>query len=244
MPFYNRLVEPVVVSNEAERGSGLQSEVQRLETTVRVSVDQDCPMSVLGCNGSVRHVEVGDDECIVEYSTDDLDEHCHTVERHDGICPPEDCEDADEEGVVRLSLRRPKRCICSTFKRHGCTPKIEGYADGSIVIRALSPDREHFRALVTDLKSAAGSVRIDSLRETRSTESEHTSTSVDVSVLTDTQQEFLQLALEEGYFASPRGISQAELADKLGISPSMVSRRVRSIEQRLFEQIEPALGLK
>jgi predicted DNA binding protein len=45
--------------------------------------------------------------------------------------------------------------------------------------------------------------------------------------LTADQQDALETAHREGYFDVPRGISQAELADKLGISPSAVSQRIR-----------------
>ncbi|WP_227015156.1 helix-turn-helix domain-containing protein [Natronorubrum aibiense] len=45
--------------------------------------------------------------------------------------------------------------------------------------------------------------------------------------LTEKQQELLVVAHEEGYFDVPRGISQDELADRLGVSKSAVSQRLR-----------------
>lgn len=45
--------------------------------------------------------------------------------------------------------------------------------------------------------------------------------------LTADQRVALETAHREGYFDVPRGISQAELADELGISPSAVSQRIR-----------------
>ncbi|WP_241471288.1 helix-turn-helix domain-containing protein [Natrinema salifodinae] len=48
-----------------------------------------------------------------------------------------------------------------------------------------------------------------------------------VVALTDKQQELLTVAYEEGYFDVPRGISQDELADQLGVSKSAVSQRLR-----------------
>ncbi|QLG48588.1 helix-turn-helix domain-containing protein [Natrinema halophilum] len=48
-----------------------------------------------------------------------------------------------------------------------------------------------------------------------------------VVALTDKQQELLTVAHEEGYFDVPRGISQDELADRLDVSKSAVSQRLR-----------------
>jgi hypothetical protein len=45
--------------------------------------------------------------------------------------------------------------------------------------------------------------------------------------LTEKQQELLAVAYEEGYFEVPRRISQDELADRLGVSKSAVSQRLR-----------------
>lgn len=54
--------------------------------------------------------------------------------------------------------------------------------------------------------------------------------------LTETQLSTLQTAFETGYFDIPRGISQSELADMLGISTSALSQRLRSALGRLVEQ--------
>lgn len=48
-----------------------------------------------------------------------------------------------------------------------------------------------------------------------------------VVALTDKQQQLLAIAHEEGYFEVPRGTSQDELAERLGISKSAVSQRLR-----------------
>ncbi len=45
--------------------------------------------------------------------------------------------------------------------------------------------------------------------------------------LTAKQQDLLTVAYEEGYFDVPRGISQDELADRLGVSKSAISQRLR-----------------
>ncbi len=53
--------------------------------------------------------------------------------------------------------------------------------------------------------------------------------------LTRKQEELLSVAHEEGYFDVPRGISQDELADRLGVSKSAVSQRLRRAMNELCE---------
>lgn len=45
--------------------------------------------------------------------------------------------------------------------------------------------------------------------------------------LTPKQQELLTVAYEEGYFSVPRDVSQTELADRLNVSKSAISQRLR-----------------
>jgi len=58
--------------------------------------------------------------------------------------------------------------------------------------------------------------------------------------LTADQRVALETAHREGYFDVPRGISQAELADKLDISPSAMSQRIR---RGMDQVVGSALGL-
>lgn len=53
------------------------------------------------------------------------------------------------------------------------------------------------------------------------------STGTTVFDLTVEQREALRIALEEGYFDVPRGATLVDLAEKLGISDSAVSQRIR-----------------
>lgn len=227
---------------ETKRGK-LKSEVKRLEATIRVSVDEQCPMTIVEATESIRHVNNDETNCTVEYVTSDLDAHCSEVQDRMGTCSSVECDDPRDQEVVRITSDFQDECICSTFDRHGCTPQIEGYVDNHLVITTTFSDRDRFRELVSDLREISPFVQVDTLHEVAPDQRDSISAAIDVSALTETQREFLKLALEEGYFESPRQVSQAELAGKLGISPSMVSRRVRSIEQRLFSQIEASLDV-
>ncbi|MFC4551166.1 MULTISPECIES: helix-turn-helix domain-containing protein [Halorussus] len=52
--------------------------------------------------------------------------------------------------------------------------------------------------------------------------------------VSDDQREMLVTAFEEGYYDIPRGISQNELAEKLDVSPSAVSQRLRRATAELI----------
>ncbi|THE66354.1 winged helix-turn-helix transcriptional regulator [Salinadaptatus halalkaliphilus] len=56
-----------------------------------------------------------------------------------------------------------------------------------------------------------------------------------VVALTEKQQDLLAVAHEEGYFDVPRGISQDELATRLGVSKSAISQRLRRAIGELCE---------
>jgi len=230
-------------SGKGSQRRDLKSDIKRLEATIRVSVDEQCPMTFLNETGSIQHVKHDDSDCTVEFVTDDLEGHCGEIEARDGICDCSDFEDNRDQEIVRLTSQHPGGCICSTFDRHGFAPQITGYSDGHLVIDTTFSNRDQFQKLISDLRVIADSVQVDTLKEATSSGTGSLSTSIDINVLTETQRGFLKLALEEGYFDSPRGISQAELADELDISPSMVSRRIRSIELRLFSQIECSLDI-
>jgi hypothetical protein len=58
---------------------------------------------------------------------------------------------------------------------------------------------------------------------------------------TDRQAEALVAAAQQGYYASPRGATTAEVAQGLGIGRSAFEERLRGGENRLFAAILPAL---
>lgn len=55
--------------------------------------------------------------------------------------------------------------------------------------------------------------------------------------LTVAQREAIVLALEQGYFATPREVSLQELADELSISRQAVSKRVRQANETILTKV-------
>ena len=60
-----------------------------------------------------------------------------------------------------------------------------------------------------------------------------------VVALTPKQEDLLCVAYEEGYFDVPRGITQDELADRLGVSKSAISQRLRRAMTELCAEALP-----
>ena len=57
-----------------------------------------------------------------------------------------------------------------------------------------------------------------------------------VSRLTEKQQEAISLAFRLGYFDTPRKVSAAELAEKLGLASSTLAVHLRRAERRLLAE--------
>jgi DNA-binding CsgD family transcriptional regulator len=57
------------------------------------------------------------------------------------------------------------------------------------------------------------------------------------SLLTDRQREIFETAVERGYYRIPRGITQTELADELGLAPSTVDEHLRKAESTMLSSI-------
>ncbi|UTF55343.1 helix-turn-helix domain-containing protein [Natronosalvus rutilus] len=96
------------------------------------------------------------------------------------------------------------------------------------VLRTRFPDRDCLLAFNQSCRRRGISFHVNHLRLAKANET----TAIG---LTEKQEELLSVAYEEGYFDVPRGISQDELAETLGISKSAVSQRLRRAVTELCE---------
>ncbi|WP_435153720.1 helix-turn-helix domain-containing protein [Haladaptatus sp. DFWS20] len=106
-------------------------------------------------------------------------------------------------------------------------------ADGSMRITYLGSDAG-FRRLF----EAANEMRDVPLQfevvETGDYEPERTSL---VSSLTTRQRKVIEIAVETGYYSSPRKASLEDVADVVGITPSTASEHLRKIESHVFSTL-------
>ena len=130
--------------------------------------------------------------------------------------------------VERCPNRRVYR-VALTERAITCTPKIAELGGrilehsshhGEWVLRLRLPERDALVAFNEYCRERNVTFQVNHLRMAED-EGEA------VVGLTEKQQELLTVAYEEGYFDVPRGISQRELANRLGVSKSAISQQLR-----------------
>lgn len=231
--------QPGLISSPGlKKSTKVHTERRYLEASLKIQTDGSCPVSAFDDDITVIDIVPGADQCVTEFLTDDITESCEKIRRQGGECACGDSADDCDDVVFRASISRQEKCICDIFKQYGCIPRIKGRETGHLLIDTYLPDRETLSSLIRDLKQRSTNVQVTRIQEVNPTTDSERQVPIDLGTLTTMQRKCLNLALEKGYFDDPRGISQADLAAELGISPSAVSRRLRSIEKRLFEQLE------
>ncbi|WP_238717553.1 helix-turn-helix domain-containing protein [Natronorubrum halophilum] len=122
--------------------------------------------------------------------------------------------------VYRVALTdRAVPFIEQTAEAGGRLLDLSSSRDGWLV-QLQFPSRDDLVAFNDYCRDRGISVTVDHLRLSNDEDES-------VVALTEKQRELLVVAHEEGYFDVPRGISQNELADRLGVSKSAVSQRLR-----------------
>lgn len=136
------------------------------------------------------------------------------------------------EGGEGAYLTSPigRHCICPVFEAHDCIPEFEAVRSGSIVVTLTIRARAVLRDIIAGLRAGGASVTIDWLVDGSASSS---TTEIDVSAVTDKQQETLELALDSGYYKTPREADLGDLATELGISKSAASQRLNAAETKL-----------
>lgn len=186
---------------------------RQLFVELEVSMDESCPARNLP--ESVTAVDV--------------------IRDHLGQCHC-DIRRETTENPIHITERVSRTCPCSIFAAHGCVPKIEPVAGERSRISTHLPNRTVLGDLIEDLRENTRSVSLLRIVDCSQADSEPGLT-FDLTDLSQTQRDTLELAVTEGYYDDPRGITLAELAEKLGVSKSGVSRRLSRIEATILTNI-------
>jgi len=137
---------------------------------------------------------------------------------------------AEQDGVrlYRLGLSEDVIAVTPTVTELGGMVLEMHSAGGVWFVKLQVPDRDALAAFREFCLDSGIEYRLERLYRTEPTRS-------DDHGLTDQQRQTLLTAARDGYFDVPRSISQAELAEKLGVSDSAVSQRVRRAVAALID---------
>ncbi|WP_305038422.1 helix-turn-helix domain-containing protein [Halovivax gelatinilyticus] len=162
----------------------------------------------------------------------------------------EDCDsrchaevDVADEGARLLSSDVSRYCICPVFQGHDCVASVDSLERGELVVTVSVASRDEFRSIVDSLREREASVRL--LRVSRSVDEAggvERALEIETSAITDKQREAVRMAVEAGYYETPRRTDLGELAERLGISKSAVSQRLTAVETRLVAGLVDADG--
>lgn len=190
-------------------------EHRHLYVEIEVSMDVECPLYGLPDSVADTRVFFGPDgRC-----------QCDVLHEEEADCDP-----------VHVTRSIDTTCACSIFSTHGCVPEIETTADDRAQISTYLPDRSVLGDLITDLRAHSQNASLLRIVDCER-DGNGRGITFDLTDLTKTQRDTLELAVTEGYYDDPKGISLAELAAELNISKSGVSRRLSSIEATILTNI-------
>ena len=199
--------------------AGAESAVLRAQLVIEPHSESSCAVVNAGADAAAvtQHLKTGDGTCA---GGSDCGE-CHTEM---SFRPGADRENTYVKSTVTT------RCICPVFEEHDCIPEIQGVRSGSIVVVLTIPRREALREIISDLRATGASVSVDWLVERTG---ESSTTEIDVSTITDKQQEAVEIAQQLGYYETPREADLGAVAAELGVSESAASQRLNAAETKL-----------
>jgi len=201
-------------------GSAASTNSQRLYVEFELkSMDSlDCP------------IERFDDE-VTATSQQSAGGDCHTDTTVDRADAGDDERDTE---VVHTKTGIGEDCHCPVFLDFGCIPEVIAVEDDHIIVQTYLTDRAQLTELVSELKMVTETLSLRRLMRVEAVDGEHSKkVTLDLSTLTELEQETAMIAVGAGYYQNPRETTVGELADRLEVSESGLSRRLSAIESKL-----------
>ncbi len=150
------------------------------------------------------------------------DDTCHLV-----VATP------DSSGHPEVKHVLTPACTCRLFLAHGAIPRITEVSRDAIRIQTCLVDKDELTGLYDDLK-AVGTVEVLRIQPI---EAPNCVEMLDISMLTKTERETLEVAVKRGYYNRPRDISLADLSAEFEVTKQAVSRRLNNAESKIVRQV-------
>ncbi|WP_225336133.1 helix-turn-helix domain-containing protein [Halomicrobium urmianum] len=160
---------------------------------------------------------------------DDLDAFERALDTDATVSDPRALSHGRGARSYRVTLAGEAVTVPQLVVRNGARLVDAEGSNGEWEVRAQFPNRTVFTRFRADCVESEIDLSLHRLYW------DDANTYLQRSVLTGKQRDTLERAYEAGYFDVPRRISQSELADKLDISSSAVSQRIRRATGRLIE---------
>ena len=192
------------------------------------------PEQKMGCPLFEGHDDVDTLEQNLSFEAEDTDlDGGKPTEQ--GTCNTAIAQEAGGETDQYLRSAITPGCFCLQFHQVECIPTFERTSRNKVIVTVQIPDRETLRTLISRLRATDATVSVQGI--TQSTSGKAGSIQLDVGEVTDKQMEALEAAVETGYYESPRQADLEVLAERLGVSKSAVSQRLKAVESRLARKL-------
>lgn len=212
-------------SEDAAHGDSTEGQEQLLRAQLAIEPHPDSHCAVVDAGRDAKdvshHLKVNPTGCCEGSDVSKCGE-CHTQLTFDD----------DQKGQEYLKSAVNTKCICPIFEEHDCIPRTRAIESGAIIVVLTVPKRETLREIISDLRRVGASVSVEWL--VNGSENAQT-TEIDVSTITEKQQEALELAMDAGYYETPRQTDLGEIATELDISESAASQRLNAAETKLVK---------
>ncbi|WP_254808241.1 helix-turn-helix domain-containing protein [Natronosalvus amylolyticus] len=133
----------------------------------------------------------------------------------------------DNRTIYRLETETDLEIIPGRCGTDGLFVFTVTSGDGGWIVRGYLPDRDALSAFRARCRERGISFRVTQLCDSSSADEQ-------TYYLTEQQRELLMMAYYAGYFEVPRTITQDDLAERLEISDSAVSQRIRRAVSELI----------
>jgi hypothetical protein len=190
-----------------------------VQVVLEIEPKGSCFMEEL--EGDIADVELqfpnGECNCDVTVCKDDKGDQSIDIFHHSG----EICENCP--GIV--------------FSEYGLVPHFLDRCPENFVVRSFLPSDNQLSELIDDLRRVAHNVRILRILDLQDYAVDSRAKEIDMSQLTDKQQDTLERAVERGYYESPPEVSLSELAGEFDISEAALSQRLARAERTVMGEL-------